>query len=430
MCSNQTHFRAIMVQSLSPLWQVCGVRVSQQVLFKIRPSPLWFTHVSLLPPALVTTVYICKMTESYGTSHSLIVWTQEVNWSYRGQTHKAVLAVGWRGMRKCMCVCTGYVCGGGGGEAVGGTSSYSSAVEEFPWAPLPGATVWPEQAEPAPVSPTWRRYTLSHSWSQELLQLLPFRSPGKRSWAECSNKREKRRQQKKSWRKEDEGKTEVKFKRREKREGPETADEMTGTDAGIRTDDLSAVTYKPWMSAVGGQWQSDANSAERTVNKKIESRLIWGKLNRSEGQNHVSKDAFLSSATDSCQFFQARWDTLPSKTISPGLSPGNYTFWTLRDWATVAGEMIHNTLKSTQPSEHSPRSTHSAAQRKLWRYSGCRRAGQVESHRRSVCVLAADLNAGGGGGGGGGGGVMHTIHGLCHLCIGCRLPQVCLCYRE
>ncbi|XP_033502179.1 regulator of G-protein signaling 3a isoform X2 [Epinephelus lanceolatus] len=93
--------------------------------------------------------------------------------------------------------------------------------------------------------------------------------------------------------------------------------------------------------------------------------------------------------------------------------------------------MIHNTLKSTQPSEHSPRSTHSAAQRKLWRYSGCRGAGQVESHRRSVCVLAADLNTGerggggrGGGGGGGGGGVMHTIHGLCHLCIGCRLPQV------
>ncbi|XP_040914641.1 regulator of G-protein signaling 3a isoform X1 [Toxotes jaculatrix] len=85
--------------------------------------------------------------------------------------------------------------------------------------------------------------------------------------------------------------------------------------------------------------------------------------------------------------------------------------------------MIHNTLKSTQPSEHSPRSTHSAAQRKLWRYSGCRGAGQVESHRRSVCVLAADLNAGEGGRGGGGG-VMHTIHGLCHLCIGCRLPQV------
>nr|XP_020456515.1 regulator of G-protein signaling 3 isoform X3 [Monopterus albus] len=87
--------------------------------------------------------------------------------------------------------------------------------------------------------------------------------------------------------------------------------------------------------------------------------------------------------------------------------------------------MIHNTLKSTQLSEHSPRSTHSAAQRKLWRYSGCRRAGQVESQRRSVCVLAADLNAGDAGGGRGGGGtVMHTIHGLCHVCIGCRLPQV------
>lgn len=56
------------------------------------------------------------------------------------------------------------------------------------------------------------------------------------------------------------------------------------------------------MSAVGGQWQSDANSAERTVNKKIESRLIWGKLKRSEGQYPVSKDVFLSSATDSCQF--------------------------------------------------------------------------------------------------------------------------------
>ncbi|XP_068609281.1 regulator of G-protein signaling 3a [Brachionichthys hirsutus] len=84
--------------------------------------------------------------------------------------------------------------------------------------------------------------------------------------------------------------------------------------------------------------------------------------------------------------------------------------------------MIHNTLKSTQQSEHSPRrSTPSAAQRKLWRYSGCRGARQGESHRRSVCVLAADLNSGGGGGGGG---VIHTIHGLCHLCIGCRLPQV------
>ncbi|XP_015247938.1 PREDICTED: regulator of G-protein signaling 3 isoform X1 [Cyprinodon variegatus] len=85
--------------------------------------------------------------------------------------------------------------------------------------------------------------------------------------------------------------------------------------------------------------------------------------------------------------------------------------------------MIHNTLKSTQPSETSHRRTNSAAQRKLWRYSGCRGGTQVETHRRSVCVLTADLN-GGEGGGRGGGGVMHTIHGLCHLCIGCRLPQV------
>lgn len=54
----------------------------------------------------------------------------------------------------------------------------------------------------------------------------------------------------------------------------------------------------------------------------------------------------------------------------------------------------------------------------------------MEHQRRSVCVLAADLNAGEGGGRGGGGGVMHTIHGLCHLCIRCRLPQVCVCDGE
>lgn len=96
------------------------------------------------------------------------------------------------------------------------------------------------------------------------------------------------------------------------------------------------------------------------------------------------------------------------------------TFWT-------APKMIHNTLKSPQLSDHNHRRTNSAAQRKLWRYSGCRGGNQVESHRRSVCVLAADLNAGDGGGRGAGGeGVIHTIHGLCHLCIGCRLPQVCL----
>ncbi|XP_049594198.1 regulator of G-protein signaling 3a isoform X3 [Syngnathus scovelli] len=87
--------------------------------------------------------------------------------------------------------------------------------------------------------------------------------------------------------------------------------------------------------------------------------------------------------------------------------------------------MIHNTLKSQQEEEEaapSPARTHSAAQRRLWRYSGCKGAGRPENQRRSVCVLSADLN--GTAGGRGGGGVMHTIHGLCHLCIGCRLPQV------
>lgn len=177
-------------------------------------------------------------------------------------------------------------------------------------------------------------------------------------------------------------------------------------------------------SAIGVQWQTDANFAEWTVTKKIKTRFIWGRLMQSEGQFGWKR----SSRTHFCcirqipVFFPARWDTIIFfKANSTGLSPGNLTFWTLQDWAAV--KMIHNTLKSTQPSEHSPRSTHSAAQRKLWRYSRYRGASQVESHRHSVCVLAADLNAGGGGGGGG---VMHTIHGLCHLCIGCRLPQVCL----
>ncbi|XP_061589606.1 regulator of G-protein signaling 3a isoform X2 [Cololabis saira] len=86
--------------------------------------------------------------------------------------------------------------------------------------------------------------------------------------------------------------------------------------------------------------------------------------------------------------------------------------------------MIHNTLKSSPPAEHGPRRTSSAAQRKLWRYSGCRGSGGAAEHRRSVCVLTADLNAGDGTGRGVGAGVVHTIHGLCRLCIGCKLPQV------
>lgn len=101
--------------------------------------------------------------------------------------------------------------------------------------------------------------------------------------------------------------------------------------------------------------------------------------------------------------------------------------------------MIHNTLKTPEAEvlERSPRSGLSAAQRRLWRYSGCSRGSPAtgartatiltQTHRRSVCVLAADL---GGGGGGGGEGVVHTIHGLCHLCIGCRLPQVGLGWRR
>lgn len=70
------------------------------------PAILLLIHTS---PSLHTLVYL-DMTESCSTSHSLVVWTQETNGPYRGQTHKIVLAVWWRGMRKCMCVC---VCGWG-----------------------------------------------------------------------------------------------------------------------------------------------------------------------------------------------------------------------------------------------------------------------------------------------------------------------------
>lgn len=53
-------------------------------------------------------------------------------------------------------------------------------------------------------------------------------------------------------------------------------------------------------SAAGGQWQIDANFAERTVTKKIESRLICRK--GPVWLKQVSKDTFLFYLTDSCLF--------------------------------------------------------------------------------------------------------------------------------
>lgn len=89
--------------------------------FSLNILPLLFLiHTRLTRASSIShcSVYLQK-TESCSTSHSLVVWTQEANWPYRGQTHKAVLAVGWRGMHKCMCswasVCM-CVDGGGGGR--------------------------------------------------------------------------------------------------------------------------------------------------------------------------------------------------------------------------------------------------------------------------------------------------------------------------
>ena len=196
-----------------------------------------------------------------------------------------------------------------------------------------------------------------------------------------------------------------------------------GTDVETCTWEYALMTgvvaNKPWMdqSAAGVQFAECCHQENK-------SRLIWRKLMRSDSQFgwktsprtvFVILDRFLFSSREKQYCYQQ-----PS---IAGLQP-------LFFLAAVTAEMIHNTLKGSQPLEHSPRRTHSPAQRRLWRYSGCRGGGQVESHRRSVCVLAADLNPGEGGRGGGGGGVLHTIHGLCHLCIGCRLPQVCVLQRE
>lgn len=165
------------------------------------PATLLLIHTF---PSLHTLVYL-DMTESCSTSHSLVVWTQETNWPYRGQTHKIVLDVWWRGMPKFVCVCVWM------GVAVGGTSSYSSAFEEFPWAPLPGSTVWPEQARPAPVSPAWR-HAFSHSWSQERPGLLLFAPWSKElDSVSCTKQGQEEKKVKKSWSKQEEKKIELKF---------------------------------------------------------------------------------------------------------------------------------------------------------------------------------------------------------------------------
>lgn len=105
-----------------PGLQVHSAQTDLQHLLKTQPRDLRFLPVSPFCHLYMShrSVYL-QMTESCSTSHSLIVWTQEAKRPYRGQTHKAVLAVGWRGMRKCMCVCVerGEEEGGGGGGGGG-----------------------------------------------------------------------------------------------------------------------------------------------------------------------------------------------------------------------------------------------------------------------------------------------------------------------
>jgi len=120
-----------------------------------------------MPPMLVTI-------KNCSTSHNLILWSQEANWPYRGQTHKAVLAVGWRGMHKSMCACV-YMCVIGGWwrwEALPPILLLLKSSHERPCQDLQCGLSRPSQRQSRLDDAT----THSHSWSQALPQLLLFRS--------------------------------------------------------------------------------------------------------------------------------------------------------------------------------------------------------------------------------------------------------------
>lgn len=120
------------------------------------------------PRGLLCAILLCIFGSDWGPSH--LSWLCSVDsgsklvLSEADTQSCAGCAVAWYAQAHvCVCAC-------GHGVAVGGTSSYSSAVEEFPWAILPGATVWPERAEPGPVSSARRH---AHSPSAETAELHP-----------------------------------------------------------------------------------------------------------------------------------------------------------------------------------------------------------------------------------------------------------------
>lgn len=132
---------------------------------------------TLIHACLTCATYVCRR-QNYSTSHNLRAWTQEANWPYRGQTHKAVLAVGWWGMHKCMRACV-WMCAmvgigewGGVWEALPSILLLWKSSHERPCQELQWGLSRPSQRQSRLNDATAH----SHSWSQELLQLLLFRT--------------------------------------------------------------------------------------------------------------------------------------------------------------------------------------------------------------------------------------------------------------
>lgn len=170
------------------------------------------------------------------------------------------------------------------------------------------SVAWAGQASASLAYMTPPNTHTTHSWSQELLQLLLFRPQSKELGAVLRDRTNARREDSKEKLKERRRKEDWTGVLRERRR--EVVDEMTGTgktctqECALMT---GVITNKPWMDniAVRRQLQSDNNFAERAVTKKLESRLIWGKLMQSEGQfgwKTSPRTHFLLYLTVSCLF--------------------------------------------------------------------------------------------------------------------------------
>lgn len=141
--------------------------------YSIEGTNLSRAFLALIHAHLPFTFYVrsnsvyFEMTENTSTSHSLIVWTQEANWPYRGQTHKVVLA----GV-VCLSACV-YACGRGRPwEALPPILLLLKSSHEHPCQEL-------QYGLSGPGQPQSRLHDASYSWFGELLQPLLFRPQSK-----------------------------------------------------------------------------------------------------------------------------------------------------------------------------------------------------------------------------------------------------------